>query len=57
MSCFHTIYQFTNGINIAGLLYWFPLSREGNHKEEITNHLTIQENIKLGNIIYKVLNK
>ena len=57
MSCFHTIYQFTNGINIPGLLYKFPRSRKGNHKEEIANHLTIQENIKLGNIIYKVLNK
>jgi len=57
ISCFHTIYQFTNGINIPGLLYWFPWSRKGNNKEQIVNHLTIQENIKLANKIYKVLEK
>ena len=57
MSCFHTVYQFTNGINIPGLLYWFPQSRKGIDKEEIANHLTIQENIKLANKIYKVLIK
>ena len=57
ISCFHTIYQFTNGINIPDLLYESPLSREGNHKEQIANHLTIQENIELANKIYKVLNK
>ena len=57
MWCFHTIYQFTNGINIPGLLYWFPWSRKGNNKEQIANHLTIQENIKLANKIYKVLEK
>ena len=55
ISCFHTIYQFTNGINIPDLLYESPLSREGNHKEQIANHLTIQENIELANKIYKVL--
>jgi len=57
ISCFHTIYQFTNGINIPDLLYESPLSREGNHKQQIANHLTIQENIELANKIYKVLNK